>query len=95
MNTPDAGFRVVVPAALLLLIAAGLPAAELSGFPFQDETLRYRVSWPSGIGLGEARLSARRIDGGRWEFELTLDASAAGVTIRTATGRSPRPIYAP
>src|SRR6202022_3674228 len=33
-------------------------------------------------GLGEGRMRARRIDGGRWEFELTLDASVPGVTVK-------------
>jgi hypothetical protein len=60
---------------------AAPPVQPLAGFPFQDEALRFQVSWPSGIGLGEARMHARRIDGGRWEFELTLDASVPGITI--------------
>jgi hypothetical protein len=53
----------------------------LTGFPFQDETLRYRVTWPGGASLGEGRMKAHRIEGGRWEFELTLDASVPGVTV--------------
>ena len=54
---------------------------ELTGFPFQDETLRFRVNWPTGVSLGEARMQARRIEGGRWQFELSLDASVPGITI--------------
>jgi hypothetical protein len=54
----------------------------LTGFPFQDETLRYRVSWPGGAGLGEGRMTARRIEGNRWEFELTLDASVPALTVK-------------
>jgi hypothetical protein len=54
----------------------------LTGFPFQDETLRYRVTWPTGVGLGEGSMKARRIEGGRWEFELTVEATVPGVTVR-------------
>ena len=71
--------------ALLALIAlasmAEPPAQPLAGFPFQDETLRFRANWPTGVSLGEGRMQARRIEGGRWDFELTLDASIPGITI--------------
>ena len=73
---------------LLFLLAvfpvAGLaepPGQPLTGFPFQDETLRFRANWPTGVSLGEGRMQARRIEGGRWDFELTLDASIPGITI--------------
>jgi len=75
------------PCAPWLAVLAGLssfaapPAAQLTGFPFQDETLRFRVNWPSGVSLGEARMQARRIEAGRWQFELTLDASVPGITV--------------
>jgi Protein of unknown function (DUF3108) len=71
-------------ALLFLLASASLaetPGQPPAGFPFQDETLRFRVNWPSGVSLGEGRMQARRIEGGRWEFELTLDASVPGVTV--------------
>ena len=54
---------------------------QLTGFPFQDETLRFSVNWPTGVSLGQGRMQARRIDGGRWEFELALDASVPAITI--------------
>jgi hypothetical protein len=70
---------------LILLLSfdcfAAPPGQTLTGFPFQDETLRYRVNWPTGVSLGEGRMQARRIEGGRWQFELTLDASLPGVTV--------------
>jgi hypothetical protein len=68
-------------AAVVASISLAFSAEPLTGFPFQDEALRYRVSWPSALSLGEARMKARRIDGGRWEFELTLDASVPGITV--------------
>ncbi len=54
----------------------------LTGFPFQDETLRFQVKWPTGVSLGEGRMQARRMEGGRWEFELSLDASIPGFTVK-------------
>jgi hypothetical protein len=53
----------------------------LTGFPFQDETLRFQVKWPTGVVLGEGRMQARRVTGGRWEFELSLDASIPGFVL--------------
>jgi len=67
-----------------ILVCRGICFAappELTGFPFKDETLRFRVNWPTGVSLGEARIEARRIEGGRWQFELTLDASVPGITV--------------
>jgi hypothetical protein len=55
--------------------------APLTGFPFQDETLRFQVKWPTGVSLGEARMRARRIEGGQWEFELSLDAAIPGFLV--------------
>src|SRR6266702_2807247 len=53
---------------------AAPPAQPLAGFPFQDETLRFSIHWPTGVGLGEGRMQAHRLEGGRWQFELSLDA---------------------
>src|SRR6185295_1868425 len=67
--------------ACLSVSLAAPPAQPLTGFPFQDETLRFRVNWPTGASLGEARMQARRIEGGRWQFELNLDASVPGIAV--------------
>jgi hypothetical protein len=67
---------------LFSLASASPPAQPLTGFPYQDETLRFRVTWPSGVSLGEGRMQAHRIEGGRWQFELTLDASVPGITVK-------------
>jgi hypothetical protein len=65
-----------------ILSFARAETPPLTGFPFQDETLRYRVAWASGVGLGEGRMKAHRIEGGGWEFELTLEATVPGVTVQ-------------
>src|SRR5262249_23050359 len=57
------------------------PGQPLTGFPFQDETLRFRINWPTGVSLGEGRMQARRIEGGGWDFELSLDASVPGIIV--------------
>jgi Protein of unknown function (DUF3108) len=57
-----------------------LLAAGPSGFPFQSESLRYTINWPSGLSMGEATLTARQADGG-WRFELSMDAGIPGYTI--------------
>jgi hypothetical protein len=72
---------------LLFILAAatafGQPAAapKLTGFPFQDETLRYSIRWPTGLALGEAVFSARKTGSG-WSFETSLDASIPGFAIK-------------
>ena len=67
---------------ILSCLASAAETPPLTGFPFQDETLRYRVTWPGGAGLGEGRMKAHKIEGGRWEFELTLDASLPVITVQ-------------
>jgi len=51
-----------------------------TGFPFQDETLRYEVDWPSGLSLGDASLTAHRA-GENWDLAMSLDASIPGFPI--------------
>ena len=72
----------------LPLLPAALPGpvTDPTGFPFTNETLNYTVNWPSGVGLGEAHLSASRIQpsqNGReqWAFRLTLDAALPGFAV--------------
>jgi hypothetical protein len=67
------------PLILISLAAAPcLPAAEtLTGFPFQNETLRYNVNWPSGLSLGEAVVTASK-SGAVWSFALNLTVSIPG-----------------
>jgi Protein of unknown function (DUF3108) len=64
--------------------AAPAPAApKLTGFPFQDETLRYSVKWPSGLSLGDAVFTARHTQSG-WNFENTIDAGVPGFAVKDA-----------
>ena len=66
-----------IAAASLLLAGAGFAQ---TGFPFQDETLRYSVNWPSGLSLGDATLTAHKAAGG-WRFAMTLDAGIPGFAV--------------
>lgn len=70
---------VPILAAAALLAAA--PAQNLTGFPFQNETLRYSIRWPTGVSLGEAVFSAQKSSGG-WAFETALDAAVPGFAVR-------------
>lgn len=49
--------------------------------PASAESLRYSINWASGLSLGEATL---RADKGKeaWDFEVTMDASIPGFTLR-------------
>ena len=63
-----------------LLLTASVSLAQ-SGFPFSDETLRYTVNWPSGLGIGEGSTQARK-SGERWDFEFTLQAGIPGFAVQ-------------
>jgi hypothetical protein len=69
-----------------LLTVRGAPVTDATGFPFTNETLNYVVSWPTGVALGEAHMSAARgkspqSSGEQWSFELTLDATVPGFAV--------------
>ena len=72
------------PPFLLLAISSAplMPAADqLTGFPFQNETLRYNVNWPGGNNLGDATLTARKADNGGWDFDMTVNVGIPVVPI--------------
>jgi len=71
-------FSLLFLSALVPLHAAG---DQLTGFPFQNETLRYNVNYASGLSLGELTLSASKSDGG-WSFSADLDIGVPGLPIR-------------
>ncbi|HXI39636.1 MAG TPA: DUF3108 domain-containing protein [Bryobacteraceae bacterium] len=84
------GAGLAVPAAGPATAPAHGPAAatapSLTGFPFTNETLRYAVSWPTGMSLGEAHMGAARSKaangaGERWTFEFALDAPVPGFAV--------------
>ncbi len=62
----------------LLLLAAA--ANGQTGFPFQDESLRYSVNWPSGLSLGDATFTAHKTSAG-WSFDASLEAGVPGFAI--------------
>jgi|SRR5947209_12475566 len=75
--------RPTLVTVLLTVIAAAplMSAADnLTGFPFQNETLRYNVNWPSGLSLGEATVTAAH-SGTNWEFSLALSVGVPGFPI--------------
>jgi hypothetical protein len=72
---------------LFLAVLLFSPALHPQGSPPEtagDEeakVLQYSVNWPSGLSLGEARLSSRRAKGDRWEFTFSLDAAVPGFQV--------------
>ena len=77
----DAGrvARLLRLGALLLapaLVCAPLMFAgeQLTGFPFQNETLRYNIKWPGGSNLGDATLTAHKAENAGWEFADVMPA---------------------
>jgi hypothetical protein len=65
-------------AAILCLFSA---APAQTGFPFQNESLRYTINYSSGLSLGDATLTAHKTAEG-WDFTVTLDAAVAGFNIK-------------
>jgi hypothetical protein len=76
---------------LTVLTAAAMvaPAAAQTGFPFQSESLKYSINWPSGLDLGEATLSAAKGENG-WTFNVSATAAVPGFAVsdkyRSITG---------
>jgi hypothetical protein len=68
-------FPWVTPIFAALLCQAA--AFAQTGFPFQDESLRYSVNWPSGLSLGEASFAAHRTAGG-WNLDMGIEAGVPG-----------------
>ena len=66
-------------ACLLAALFAACASAQ-TGFPFQDESLRYSINWPSGLGLGEAVFNAHRTSTG-WTLDLSIEAAIPGFAV--------------
>jgi hypothetical protein len=65
-----------------LISAPLLPAADQwTGFPFQNETLRYRVIWPGGKALGEVTMGAHKTAEGGWDFDMSTNVAIPIVPI--------------
>ncbi len=57
-----------------------LTAATAWGAGGWEESTRYQISWPSGLGLGEGQLTAKK-DSGQWKFALVLEAAIPGFKV--------------
>ena len=60
-----------------VLFAGTAAGADLTGFPFRNETLRYNIKIGGGVSLGDATVSAARTDSG-WRFEMNFTAGVPG-----------------
>jgi len=71
--------------ALLCLASAAQSGTPTAGPSFDNESLRYNINWPSGLSLGESRLSASRskpADGPEsLSFEFSVEASIPGFQV--------------
>ena len=63
---------------VFVLLAA--PLAAQNGFPWQNESLHYNIAWQSGLGLGDATISAQRTETG-WIFDASINAGVPGFSI--------------
>ena len=64
----------------LLAVLAG-PLGAQTGFPFENETLRYTINWQSGRSLGEAVYTAKRTAAG-WTFTADIDGAVPGFPVK-------------
>jgi hypothetical protein len=69
---------------LLQIVAVTLPLATAAiaqtGFPFQNESLHYNINWPSGLGIGEADITAQKTAAG-WDFTMNLSGGIPGFAV--------------
>ena len=72
--------------------AAPQAAPKLTGFPWQNETLHYTVSYQSGLSIGDVTFTASKTGSG-WNFHVTTSAGVPGFNIndayRSSTGPAP------
>lgn len=68
----------------LQIVTATLPlaavAAAQTGFPFENESLHYNINWPSGLGIGEAVLTAQKTASG-WNLAMNLSGGIPGFSV--------------
>lgn len=72
--------RILVLALMTSALWGGQNKPGAAAVPFANEALNYTINWPSGLSLGEGRMTASR-SGEEWQFGLTLDASIPGFTL--------------
>jgi hypothetical protein len=66
---------------LFLVSILVCPSSAQTGFPFTDESLRYTINYPSGLGLGDAVFTAKHSAAG-WTFTAAVDASFPGFVLK-------------
>jgi Protein of unknown function (DUF3108) len=57
------------------------PAASSAPKPSKSETLHYNVNWPSGLSLGEGKLTSS-FENDRWSIAFSMEASIPGFVLR-------------
>jgi hypothetical protein len=65
---------------VIATVSLATAALAQTGFPFESETLHYNINWPSGLGIGETRLSARKTAAG-WDFTMILSGGIPGFSV--------------
>lgn len=65
---------------LTLLFVLGACALRAADVVPSGENLRYSINWPSGLSLGEGRMSATR-DNQTWTYELQFEAGVPAFAI--------------
>ncbi len=66
---------------LTVLAATAAEQPALTGFPFTNETLRYSVSAPGGVRLGQVQLGSQKSASG-WGFTMSVDGGLAGFDVK-------------
>ena len=72
-------FRRLLQIGIATLSLAAVAAAQ-TGFPFENESLHYNINWPSGLGIGEATLTAQKTAAG-WDFTTNLSGGIPGFSV--------------
>jgi hypothetical protein len=88
-NSQSTAFPAVAPRRLGAgLLAAGIAflltsaASAQTGFPFQDEALRYTINWPSGLSVGDAAFTAKHTTTGGWNLSAVLEGAFPGFPLK-------------
>jgi hypothetical protein len=69
----------ILERSLWLLLSASAACGQ-TGFPFQDESLRYSLNYSSGLSLGDATFTAHKTSTG-WTFDTSLEAGIPGFPV--------------
>jgi hypothetical protein len=84
----DEGVRPTISGKILLLVMLLMACAplvsaadQLTGFPFQNETLHYRVKLPGGSSLGDVTLTAHKTGDSGWDFDMSATVGVPVVPI--------------